>query len=371
MSPSPFHLSPLPLSACEDKDKWDSFSNLEFRAVQALSKLDGMMQASAKADLFWLTWLLKEAQSSNVIEGTVTTFDEILGENVGIVAPIERQDDVREVVNYRNAMQMGIEEIDNCRPITLSFVKALHAQLLQGVRGEHKIPGQWRTTQVHIGAPGSKLESATYIPPEPLYVIELLENWEKFINRDDDINPLVQAAVMHAQFEMIHPFLDGNGRMGRLLITLFLAYKKILTKPCFYISVYLQNNRDEYYKLLGNISKNRDWNNWIKFFLNAIIERSNDNILLLKNMNILYEKSKDIFSEVIKSAYWVSILDYMFEKPLFTLPDLHNCCAKISRQGLVDIINKLERNGLVEKVAPGRGRIPAIWKFKELMALLA
>ena len=124
MSPSPFHLPTLPLSVCEDKDKWDSFGKLEFRAVSALSTLDGMMQASDKADLFWLTWLLKEAQSSNVIEGTVTTFDEILGENVGIVAPIERQDDVREVINYRNAMQIGIEEIDNGRPLTLSFVKA-------------------------------------------------------------------------------------------------------------------------------------------------------------------------------------------------------------------------------------------------------
>lgn len=371
MSPSPFHLPTLPLSVCEDKDKWDSFGKLEFRAVSALSTLDGMMQASDKADLFWLTWLLKEAQSSNVIEGTVTTFDEILGENVGIVAPIERQDDVREVINYRNAMQIGIEEIDNGRPLTLSFVKALHTQLLDGVRGEHKTPGQWRTAQVHIGVPGSKLESATYIPPEPFHILSLLENWEKFINRDDDLNPLVQAAVMHAQFEMIHPFLDGNGRMGRLLITLFLVHKKILTKPCFYISVYLQNNREEYYKLLSGISKYGDWNSWIKFFLNAVIERSNNNIMLLNNMNSLYERSKKIFSKITKSPYWVSILDYMFEKPLFTLPDLKNSCTGISDQGLVNIIKRLEKEGFVEKIAPGRGRSPAIWKFKDLMALLA
>ena len=369
-SPSPYLLPPLPLSPSEDN--WGSFGMLEFQSIALLSNLNGMMQqASAKADLFWLTWLLKEAQSSNVIEGTITTFDEILGENVGIVAPIDRQDDIREVINYRDAMQIGIDELKIGRPLTLAFVKALHSQLLKGARGEHKTPGQWRMVQVHIGAPSSKLESAVYIPPEPYHVIPLLENWEKFIQRDD-LNPLIQAAVMHAQFEMIHPFLDGNGRIGRLLITLLLVYKKFLTKPCFYMSAYLQNHRSTYYKLLGNISRNGDWSSWIKFFLNAVIERSNDNILLFRNMDSVYEESKKIFSEVTKSSYAGPILDYMFQKPLFTLPDLYKSFSdKVSHQGLVNILKRLEQSGHIEKIALGRGRTPAIWRFKELMNLLA
>ncbi len=243
MSATPYLPPLLPLTVSDDV--WGSFGMLEFNAVSSLAELNGMMQASAKADLFWLTWLLQEARSSNVIEGTVTTFEEILGENAGVVVPAERQDDVREVINYKEATEAGLQAINNGRDITLSLVESLHALLLEGARGEKKNPGQYRTIQVHIGRPGSTPETATYIPPDSVHVPALLENWEKFLRRTD-LNPLIQAAVMHAQFEMIHPFCDGNGRMGRLLITLLLAEKKLLAKPCFYMSAYLQEHRTEY-----------------------------------------------------------------------------------------------------------------------------
>ena len=219
MSATPYLPPLLPLTVSDDA--WGSFGMLEFNAVSSLAELNGMMQASAKADLFWLTWLLQEARSSNVIEGTVTTFEEILGENAGVVVPAERQDDVREVINYKEATEAGLQAINNGRDITLSLVKSLHALLLEGARGEKKNPGQYRTIQVHIGRPGSTPETATYIPPDSVHVPALLENWEKFLHRTD-LNPLIQAAVMHAQFEMIHPFCDGNGRMGRLLTTLWI-----------------------------------------------------------------------------------------------------------------------------------------------------
>ena len=240
MSATPYLPPLLPLTVSDDA--WGSFGMLEFNAVSSLAELNGMMQASAKADLFWLTWLLQEARSSNVIEGTVTTFEEILGENAGVVVPAERQDDVREVINYKEATEAGLQAINNGRDITLSLVESLHALLLEGARGEKKNPGQYRTIQVHIGRPGSTPETATYIPPDSVHVPALLENWEKFLRRTD-LNPLIQAAVMHAQFEMIHPFCDGNGRMGRLLITLLLVEKKLLAKPCFYMSAYLQEHR--------------------------------------------------------------------------------------------------------------------------------
>ena len=142
MSARPFFLQPLPLSPADDA--WPSLGMLEFKAAAALSELGGMMKASAKADLFWLTWLLKESQASNIIEGTVTTFDEILGENAGLVVPVERQDDIKEVINYRESMETGLAEIQQGRSLTLSFIKALHARLLQGTRGERAQPGEWR-----------------------------------------------------------------------------------------------------------------------------------------------------------------------------------------------------------------------------------
>jgi len=369
MTTAPFVLPPLPLTAGEDR--WPSFAMLEFRATAELSKLSGMMQASAKADLFWLMWLLKEAQSSNVIEGTLTTFDEILGENAGIVVPAERQDDVMEVINYRESMVEGIESITQGRPLTLSFIKSLHARLLHGARGEQKNPGEWRKIQVHIGRPHASLEDSSYIPPDPLHVSSLLENWELFIHRED-LNPIVQAAIMHAQFEMIHPFCDGNGRMGRLLITLFFAEKKVISSPCFYMSAYLQEHRNEYYSSLGNISKNNDWESWIQFFLNAVIERSADNIKLLDAMNQLYEKSKQDFPQITGSSASIQILDYLFEKPLFTVPDMQRRPdLHLSAQGITNIVTKLEQAHVIEKLYPSRGRTPATWRFSSLVELLS
>ena len=222
----PFNLQKLPLDQREELP-WGDFGTLSFSSLANLSGLTGMMRASPKADLFLISWLMKEAQFSNEIEGTVTTFEEVMGENVGIVAPVERKDDIQEVLNYHEAMNYGLDEIKNGRPFSVSLIKSLHALLLRGARGEHKTPGAWRTVQVHIGKPGSSLEQASYVPPDPLFIEELIENWELFARRED-LHPIIQTAVLHAQFEMIHPFLDGNGRMGRLLITLFLASKRIL-----------------------------------------------------------------------------------------------------------------------------------------------
>ena len=369
MSLTPYLPPFLPLTP--DEDAWGSFGMLEFQAVSALAELNGMMQASAKADLFWLTWLLQEARSSNVIEGTVTTFDEILGENAGVVVPRERQDDVREVINYKEATEAGLQAIADGRALDLSLIKALHALLLSGARGEKKRPGQWRTVQVHIGRPGSTPDTATYLPPDPVHVPDLLENWEAFLHRND-MDPLIQAAVMHAQFEMIHPFCDGNGRMGRLLITLLLAAKKMLAKPCFYMSAHLQEHRAAYYTALGNISSQGDWKGWIEFFLDAVVLRSRHNKSLLTAMNDLYEQSKNSFPAITGSATAVQILDYMFAKPLFTQPDLQRHSGNsLTRQGTAHILNKLEQAGVITKAAPGKGRTPTVWKFAALMELLA
>ena len=365
----PFNLQKLPLDQREELP-WGDFGTLSFSSLANLSGLTGMMRASPKADLFLISWLMKEAQFSNEIEGTVTTFEEVMGENVGIVAPVERKDDIQEVLNYHEAMNYGLDEIKNGRPFSVSLIKSLHALLLRGARGEHKTPGAWRTVQLHIGKPGSSLEQASYVPPDPLFIEELIENWELFARRED-LHPIIQTAVLHAQFEMIHPFLDGNGRMGRLLITLFLASKRILHTPCFYISAYLQRHRGAYYASLAQISRNNDWNPWISFFLNAVVEHSKANASLLMKMTDLYEISKTQFAEATNSSLAVELLDYLFAQPIFTVPNLINQTkVKASKATLLLAVQKLEKAGLVTKISEGRGRRPTVWKFGALVDLI-
>ena len=199
---------------------------------------------------------------------------------------------------------------------------------------------------------------------------ELLENLLAFINRND-LNPLIQTAVMHAQFEMIHPFLDGNGRMGRLLITTFLAYKKILTTPCFYMSSYLQGHRDRYYETLGLISKEKKWDPWIEFFLSGVIEHCSENERLLGNMTKLYEESKEKFTSATNSSFAINILDFIFAQPVFSIPGIHRQYPNMSKQVIAQLMAKLCRAEQIEKVFSGRGRHPSVYKFPSLLQLLA
>lgn len=312
-----------------------------------------MMTASAKADLFWLSWLMKEAQCSNVIEGTHTTLDEVMGENAGVVVAATRKDDVIEVLNYRSAMLDGIAGLSDGRELSLSFNKGLHARLLDGVRGERKSPGEFRKVQVHIGRPGAGVERALYIPPDSLFVEELLENCLKFLAHDD-ICPVVQAAVMHAQFELIHPFLDGSGRMGRLLISLFLASKKVIHTPCFYMSSYLHSHRNEYYSNLSKISKDGDWDSQISFFIHAVIEHCEASAKQLNETVRLYERAKNDFSATTRSVNAINILDYVFEKPIFTVPDMVKTGkVDVTNKVALSLFGKLEDAYLIEKVAEG------------------
>lgn len=353
------------LSLSPTTDKFGSFESHAFEAGLALARLSGMMAISEKTDLFWLNWLMREAQISNEIEGTVTTLDEILGENVGLRVSLERMDDVREVINYRDAMLTGMEQLLSGRSVSLSLIKEFHAQLLSGVRGEGKTPGSFRKIQVHIGNP------PVYMPPEPVHLPELLENLEQFMKRGD-INPIVQTAIMHAQFEMIHPFCDGNGRLGRLLITLFLTEKKLLDRPCFYMSAWLQAHRQEYYALLNRISQQGDWQSWITFFLRSVICRAQNNMALLNKMSELYEISKKEFSEATSSSHAVELLDYVFKNPLFTLPDLKkNSKIALKQQAINALLGKLSDAGLLTRESEKQGRRPAAWKFGKLYALIA
>lgn len=207
--------------------------------------LDLKVEKAPGGQLARHVWRMKEAWASSAIDGMETSLEELFLADGGVSVVEERREAIQDVLNCRDALNLGLVEVAQGRAFSLSLVKELHACLLQGPGGAHKTPGQWRTGLVHLGKTGSSMEEAHYIPPDPTLVLELLENWKRFAQRND-LHPIVQAAILHAQFEMIHPFGDGNGRMGRILVPLFLVWKGVVARPVLLASLPIWNRRQEY-----------------------------------------------------------------------------------------------------------------------------
>ncbi|MCF0254600.1 MAG: Fic family protein, partial [Duodenibacillus sp.] len=219
-----------------------------------------------------------------------------------------------------------------------------------------------------IGRPGSSLQEAAYVPPAPERLPELLEDWERFVSRDD-LHPLVQAAVMHAQFEMIHPFLDGNGRTGRLLIPLLLMSKRALQTPCLTLSAFFCSHRGAYYRALQGVSRDGDWASWIRLFFTAVREQSRADRDLLGRMAGLHGQGGKDFAAATGSSRAADALGFMFSFPVFTAPGFAEELG-LQKQSAMLLLGKLEKAGLVERLSKGRGRTPGTWKFSKLAELL-
>lgn len=257
----PFIPDKLPLKNLE----WESLIKLIVTANREIVRCDNVLGSIPNPLLLLNLMGNQEAVMSSRIEGTQATLEEVLKfdekkEKKQSVKSL----DIKEVINYIKAVSYGSEYIKN-KPIHLNFVREMHTILMSGVRGENKAAGEFRKAQNWIGKPGCSIDTANYFAPSPMVLNEYLYNWENYIHYDEK-DRLVQLAIIHAQFEIIHPFLDGNGRIGRALTPLFLYEKKLLRLPVFYMSGYLEKNRKEYYKRLQNISENNDWNGWIVFF---------------------------------------------------------------------------------------------------------
>ncbi len=242
----------------------------------------------------------------------------------------------------------------------------MHANLMQGVRGQDKNPGNFRNTQNWIGPRGCSLNEATYVPPSPLFVNDLLEQFVKYANiHNESLDPIVQAALIHAQFELIHPFDDGNGRIGRMLIPLFLVRKGSIISPSLYLSGYLERNRDAYYGHLESISKNGDWIGWVNFFLNAVVSQSENNLILIRKIIALYEEKKREISDLLHSDQAIYILDMLFDTPVFRANELHKRLG-IQRQRAAQYIRILKKNGVIVELRSSSGRTPALLSFEDL-----
>lgn len=255
-------------------------------ANKKLAALDGLSARIPNMDLFVSMYVRKEALLSSQIEGTQCTLDDILN-------PLMEENtnrNVSDVVNYIKATEFALNRLRSL-PLCNRLIKEMHAVLMEGVRGQEKSPGEFRYSQNWIGGQGSTIRNARYIPPNPEDMQTAMSDLEKYMNGDDSLDPLIQAALIHYQFETTHPFLDGNGRVGRLLITLFLMEKGILSRPALYISYFLKMNRIEYYDRMTQVRKTGDYEQWVMFFLQALSDSAGDAIQTIDALTALHNQS--------------------------------------------------------------------------------
>jgi Fic family protein len=326
------------------------------KARDIIARYDEAVKRLPNPEIIQLTVETKEAVLSSKIEGTQVTLDEVLKFDAQEIKSEvnEKEKDYREVFNYRLAINYGKQLLEK-RPLAENVVKELHKVLLNSVRGKNKSPGEFRKIQVFIGSYGATINEATFIPPEPQKITELFSNLEKYLHYDDVIDPLVQIAVAHYQFEAIHPFLDGNGRVGRLIIPLFLYEKGITAYPNIYISEFLEKHRDVYYELLQNVSAKKEWIPWISFFLEAIQKQTELTFRRVIAIEKMYKTLKDKLPE-INSVYAGVLLDAIFKKPIFTAKSIKEVSGISNNQTLYILIEKFAKAKIIADITPEKER---------------
>ena len=354
-----FRPAPLPVKINMDAEMISLLTD----ATKALATLDTLSSYIPNMNLFVSMYVRKEALLSSQIEGTQATLEDVLDPLIEKNA----NQNVADVINYIKAIEFALERL-NTLPLCNRLIKETHKVLMQDVRGQEKNPGEFRYSQNWIGSAGSILKNARYIPPNPEDMKQAMSDLEKYINSDDELDLLIQAALIHYQFETIHPFLDGNGRVGRLLITLFLMEKKRLNTPALYISYYLKNNRIEYYDRMSEVRNKNNYEQWIKFFLRAIKESSEDAIETINKLSELHDKNIAITEKMGRAAKTArEIFDYLEKNPIIdikkTSEELSLAFSTVSAS-----VKRLEECGiLVQTNNTNRNRVFAYEDYLEIL----
>jgi Fic family protein len=320
------------------------------KAEGALARLEGAATILSDRDLFISIFAKKEALLSSQIEGIQASLEGILLSEADIT-PRENKAETRKVLKYIEAMNFGIQQIrETDFTLSSSFIKEIHKILIKRVRGSFSIPGEFRISQNWIGPPGASIRQAIFIPPPKYLLEELMSDLEKFIHSKDKIPPLVKIALIHAQFETIHPFLEGNGRIGRLLITLYLFWRGILSRPLLFLSLYLKRNKDKYNDLLMQIRFKGNWERWLKFFLQGVIEASEEALSSAKEIIELKENLIErLLAKKIGGIFAIKLMDILFEKPLIGLPDIANQ-LKTCLQTAINLVDKFQDFGILREI---------------------
>ncbi len=360
----PYIPGKLPLKTID----WGSHVSLIGQAREAVGHFDGILRSIPNQSIFLSPLTTQEAVVSSQIEGSQATLYQILEFEAmpkREMSP-EKRDDFQEVVNYRLALIQATEELEHL-PLSLRLVRNSHRTLLKSTRGKNKTPGSFRRVQNYIAPHGEPIENATFVPPNINEMEKALDNWEKYLHYDEN-DPLVQLALIKAQFELIHPFLDGNGRIGRLLIPLIMFEKKLLASPSFYLSSYLNQHREEYYARLNSISQNGDWDGWISFFLRAISEQAIENSKKVLAILQLYSGMKENVFHATNSKYAIHILDAIFAYPIFRSTDFRKHSG-IPTSSVRTMLNRLEDKEIIVTVEKASGSRPAMYLFPKLLAI--
>ncbi|MBU0716307.1 MAG: Fic family protein [Verrucomicrobia bacterium] len=337
---SAFIPAPLPLNPPIQRNQ--ELDALLSQADRCLGRLDGVSSVLPNPDLFVAMYVRYEAVLSSQIEGTQSSLEDVLqfeAENKGA----DRVKDVQEVVNYIAAMNYGLVRLKEF-PLSLRLIREIHSRLLSGTRGMHREPGEFRRTQNWIGPKGCTLQTAAFVPPPVPDMNEALSNLEKFLHDPAPIPILFLCGLVHAQFETIHPFLDGNGRIGRLLITFLLCHSQVLQRPLLYLSHYFKQHRAEYYDRLMAVRNDGDWEGWLKFFLKGVVEVSQDATATARKILDLKERGRKlIVDELENSVTGQRFLDYLFEHPLISVKmvQTHLDCSYVKANNLVLQFEKL------------------------------
>lgn len=352
------------------RDDWLALIPAMGRANRHLAEYNGRLRRLPNIDLLLSPLRLQEAVLSSRIEGTLATMSEVLQFEAGDLPQREsRRQDIEEILNYRLALDTAMLELKT-RPFNLNLLLELHRILLTSVRGQNKAPGEFRKQQNYIGSRVGGVEKIRFTPPEWSSLPASLSNWEKYYHSDEE--PIVRLALVHAQFEFLHPFLDGNGRLGRILIPIFLCEQGLLTQPTFYLSEYIERHRDEYIDRLNELGRSATgWRDWTEFFLNAVSEQARRNIDKADAILELYENLKQRFIRTAGSKFAVPLLDAVFELQYFHASQLRWQGHAPTKPTLMKMLRALESEKIVQVHRDDAGRRPAIWWLPELTQLFS
>ena len=333
-------------------------------ANKKLSMLEGLSSRIPNIDLFVSMYVRKEALLSSQIEGTQCTLDDIFNPNIENNTNLN----VSDVVNYIKATEYALNRLQSL-PLCNRLIKETHAVLMEGVRGQENSPGEFRYSQNWIGGQGSTIRNARYIPPNPLDMQTAMSDLEKYMNSDDSLDPLIQAALIHYQFETIHPFLDGNGRVGRLLITLFLMEKHLLSRPVLYVSYFLKINRIEYYDRMTQVRVSGDYEQWVIFFLEALSNSANDAIQTIDKLTTLHNKSLAIFDDLSKrlKTNVLKVFNYIESNPIIDIQKTA-VSLEMSYNTASKIVSLLVEKGILQQTdKSGKARIFSYSEYLDIL----
>ena len=333
------------------------------RANLALGRLDGIAEVVPDVDFFILMYVRKEATLSSQVEGTQATFADVLKAEAR-VEDKEIHKDVDEILNYIRAMNYGLKRLQSF-PLSLRLIREIHKILLSGVRGEHRTPGEFRRSQNWVGGP--TIETASYLPPPHHELMPLLDNFEKFMHDQMPMPVLVRIGLLHSQFENIHPFLDGNGRIGRLLITFYLCQQETLKWPLLYLSQFFKTNRREYYDKLNAVHENDDIEGWLKFFLTGVTQTANNAVTTARKIVSLREKDMAKVSSFGRSAErGMKLLQFLYKTPMVKIADIETI-TKLENPNALKLASKFVLAGILKEIT-GRRR-NRVYSYREYIDL--